>query len=98
MVWEESALDSRLRDKFFPNETQRTELNYVVIREGRIETRRTLLRSDEGKSNFVALLPRFHATPDGRLFVFFYAEGGRSGSKQISERRRLRIHRHAPAG
>lgn len=35
VVWEESAQDMRMRARFFPNERQRWELNYAVLREGK---------------------------------------------------------------
>ncbi len=89
IVWTERALDERLRPKFFPNEKQRHELNYARLRDGRIETRRTLLAVDEGKPGLIPSLPRLHATPDNRLFVFFSVAGADETGKPVAENRLL---------
>ena len=91
IVWTERALDERLRPKFFPNERQRHELNYARLREGRIETRRTLLAVDEGKPGLIPSLPRLHAMPDNRLFVFFSVAGSDETGKPIAENRLLEL-------
>lgn len=91
VVWEERALDERLRKAFFPEAKQRIELNYAVLREGKVILRRTLLAVDEGKPSPIPHLPRFQVTPENRLFVFFYVDGRDESGKAISENRILEI-------
>lgn len=92
IVWEEAALDLRLRDKFFPEAKQRWELNYAVVRAGKVESLRTLLGRDESKAGPIPHLPRFQVTPEGRLFVFFYVNGTDDAGKPLSENRLLEIY------
>ncbi len=75
IVWAERAIDERLRERFFPEAKQRHEMNYAVVREGKAALRRTLSAADEDRMHLAALEPRFHATPDNRLFVFYYVGG-----------------------
>ncbi len=98
IVWAETAIDVRLRARFFPKETQGSELNYAIVREGRVESRQTLFRADDGKTGFIAQLPRFHLTPEGRLLVFFYVDGGNESNKSVSENRLLEIRKDGTVG
>ncbi len=91
ILWTERALDERLREKFFPGEKQSYALNYAVLRQGKVLSRRTLLVAEEGKSNERPGRGRFQITPDNRLFVFFYVSGSNSTGKSISENRLLEI-------
>lgn len=91
IVWTERALDERLREKFFPEARQSQALNYAVLRDGKVLSRRTLLIAEEGKSNEQPGRGRFHVTPDGRLFVFFYVNGSDAEGQSISENRLLEI-------
>jgi len=91
VVWTERALDERLRQKFFPEARQSHALNYAVVREGRVVSRRTLLAAEEGKSNEIPSAPRFQVTPDHRLFVIFYVQGTRSDGQTVSENRLLEM-------
>jgi len=98
IVWDETAIDMRLRDKFFPQDKQRWELNYAVVRDGRVILKTTLLATDEGKQGPVAHLPRFQRTPQGRLFVFFYVNGTDKTGKALSENRLIEIRQDGTAG
>jgi hypothetical protein len=98
VVWEETALDTRLRARFFPNKEQRWELNHAVLRAGEIVSRHTLAAVDEGNPAPIPHLPRFHVTPAGRLFVFFYVEGTNQAGKAISENRLMEINRDGSVG
>jgi hypothetical protein len=91
ILWTERAIDERLREKFFPNEKQSHSLNYAVVRKGAIQSRRTLLVAEEGKSNEKPGRGRFLATPDNRLFVLFYVSGSDSSGKSVSENRLTEI-------
>jgi hypothetical protein len=91
VVWTERALDERLRQKFFPEARQSQALNYAVLREGKVVSRRTLLAAEEGKLNEIPSAPRFQVTPDNRLFVIFYVQGTRSDGQAVSENRLLEM-------
>ena len=83
LVWTERAIDERLREKFFPEALQRHEMNYAVVKEGKVVLRHTLMAAGEGIPGVTASEPRFHITPDNRLFVFYYASGN-DGEKNVA--------------
>jgi hypothetical protein len=72
-----------MRDKFFPNVPITTSLEYVVIKNGEIVRRRTLIESIEGKSDELPSYARFHVSSNGRLFVLYSC--GRKGQNKIME-------------
>lgn len=98
VVWEETALDSRLRTRFFPNERQRWELNYAVLRTGRIVARHTLVAVDEGEPEPIPHLPRFHVTPAGRLLLFYFVDGANLAGKRVAENRLMEIGKDGSIG
>jgi hypothetical protein len=92
VLWTERALDERLREKFFPGEKQRHSLEYAILRNGKIIRRRALVEGGEGLGGERPGDGRFHVTPDGRLFVFYYVGGSAPGGKPIAENRLVEIH------
>lgn len=91
IVWTERAIDPRLREKFYPAEKQSQALNYAVVRNGKVVTRRTLAASAEGASSETPSIGRLHGTPNGRLFVFYYVSGSDQSGKAISENRLMEL-------
>jgi hypothetical protein len=87
ILWTERALDERLRKDFFPQEKQSHALHCAVLRQGQVVSRRTLLNAAEGGPREVPGRGRLHATPDGRLFAFFYVQGADAAGKAVSENR-----------
>lgn len=87
LLWSERALDERLRAKFFPDEKQSHTLNYALIRNGKMPDRRTLTESTEDKPGIVGSAGRFHATPDHRLFVVYYAAGRATDGRNVAGNR-----------
>lgn len=88
LLWTERAIDTRLREKFFPGAVQSHTLHYAVVREGAVRLRRVLFEAREGEATPVASAARFHADPAGRLFVvYFWSGGGVSGENRIAELR-----------
>ncbi|GMV97167.1 MAG: hypothetical protein AMXMBFR83_15260 [Phycisphaerae bacterium] len=74
VLWTERAIDTRLREQFFPDEKQSEALNYARIREGRVISQSSILLAREGdESSPVPGRGRFQVTPAGRLFVFLHA-------------------------
>jgi hypothetical protein len=98
IVWTERAIDERLRDRFFPTERQSHALNYAMVRDGKIALRRTLLLAEEGKSNEIPSSARFHVTPEGRLFVFYYVTGSDATGKPLSENRMMELRPDGASG
>jgi hypothetical protein len=91
IVWTERALDERLREKFFPEAAQSHSLNYALVRDGKVVVRRTLLVAEAGKSNEYPSAPRFHSTPDDRLFLIYYVHGSDAAGQRVSENRILEV-------
>ncbi|MFQ6036256.1 MAG: hypothetical protein ACE5NM_10500, partial [Sedimentisphaerales bacterium] len=91
-VWTERAIDERLREKFFPGAVQSHAMNYAVVRDGKVVTRRSLMLAEEGKSKEIPACPRFHVTPENRLFVLYYVYGTDVAGKSVSENRIMELH------
>lgn len=91
IVWTERAIDERLRAKFFPEAKQRHELNYAVLRDGKVESRRTLIAADEGQPGLIASLPRFQITPDRQVFLFCHLQGTDEAGKPFTGNRLMQL-------
>jgi hypothetical protein len=91
ILWTERALDERLRERFFPGEKQRHQLNYAVLRDGKVVLRRTLQESGEGLAGPTPGTARFHIAPDNRLFVIYFVSGSEADGKSVSENRLVEI-------
>ncbi len=63
LLWSERALDERLREKFFPAAKQSHALNYAIVKDGQIVSRRSLGISRRGRS---ARDCRFGSVPSHR--------------------------------
>jgi hypothetical protein len=87
IVWTERALDERLREKFFPEARQSHSLNYAVVKEGRVVSRRVLIQSEKGGPGEVPGRVRFHIRPDGRILVVCYVSGVDANGQSVSENR-----------
>jgi hypothetical protein len=97
LMWTERAIDERLREEFFPEAKQSHALNYAVLREGKVVSRRTLVEPREGGSQEIASAARFQVTPDNRLFVFYYVHGRDAAGKPVSENRVMEIRSNGEA-
>ncbi len=91
ILWTERALDERLRAKFFPDAQQAHELNYAIVRDGKVVRRHTLVHGGAGEP--IPATGRFQVTPENRLFVFYYVHGPDASGRQVSENRLLEIDR-----
>ena len=91
MLWAETSLDPRLREKFFPGEGLTYALEHCVVRDGKVVARDTLAKGGEGESSEIPSVGRFHAAPDGRLFVFYHCGGAAPDGSPISENRVVEI-------
>jgi len=97
LLWTERALDERLRERFFPGEKQRHQLNYAVLREGQVVLRRTLAEGGEGLSSETPGSGRFQVTPDNRLLVLYFVGGSDAEGKPVAENRLLEIRQDGTA-
>lgn len=91
ILWTESSLDTRLREEFFPNEKLTTELRYAVLKDGEVVSSKALVSAEEGKPSPTPNWGRFHATADGRLFVFYSADVPEADGKSVTENYVLEI-------
>jgi len=91
ILWTERALDERLREKFFPGQKQSHALNYAIIRDGKVELRRTLAIAEEGVSDLIPGPARFHITPENRLFVVYFIKGTDASGRPVAENRLAEI-------
>ena len=98
LLWNERAIDERLREKFFPQAKQSHALNYAIFRKGKVRLRRTLVLSEEGKSNEIPGSARFHVTSDNRLLVIYCLNRQNSQGQNITENRLMEITSKGPAG
>lgn len=69
LLWNERALDERLREKFFPEEKQSHGLYHAVVRDGKVVHRRALVLAEEGGAQDIPGRGRFHITEGGDLLV-----------------------------
>jgi len=93
LLWSERALDTRLREKFFPGERQSEALCYAIVRDGKLQKRSDVMIRYENEAKPAAQTGRFHTTPDGRLWVVCYVRGA-----NVSENRIVEIRNGEPAG
>jgi len=74
--------NAMMRDKFFPNMKLTISLECVELRKGKIQRRFTLAQGGEGLETPAPSYARFHATPDGNLYVVA-SESGANWIQQI---------------
>ncbi|MDX9954694.1 MAG: hypothetical protein RBT75_11385 [Anaerolineae bacterium] len=72
LTWSATALDERLRDRYFPHQRQSKAIELATVRNGKIASKRQLIRFEDGVAGWYPNTPRFHATSDGRLSLFLY--------------------------
>jgi len=91
ILWTERAIDERLRKDFFPHEKQSHTLQYAILRAGKVIRQRTILKAKECGAGEIPGRGRFHSTPDGRVFVFYYVYGRDAAGKGVSENRLVEL-------
>jgi hypothetical protein len=98
ILWTERAIDERLRKEFFPGEKQSHTLQYAILRTGKVISQRALVEAEEGGAAEVPGRGRFHVTPDGRLFAFYYVHGKDAARKAVSENRVMELRPDGTSG
>jgi hypothetical protein len=91
ILWTERALDERLRQKFFPDAKQSYELNYAIIKNGKVEARHTIASAGEGASSEIPGPARFHIAPGNRIFVVYFVKRSDAAGQTSSENRIIEI-------
>ena len=94
ILWlEQSVWDTRVRDKFFPDEPQTYALMYGVIDQNKVvQKTRLAFGGEKQESNEIPGWGRFQATPDDRLFVFYYVGGADTKGRALAENRLMEIY------
>ena len=70
ILWREKNFDERLRPKYFAGQKLALSLKHGIMRDGKRIFSQTLVESVERSKMNTPHWGRFHATEDGRLFVF----------------------------
>ena len=92
LLWlDRTVKDRRMREKFFPNVRMTTSLVHGLVQNGKLVQRTVLAIGGEGESSVVPGYARFHATPDGRLFVFYYCSGTDEQGQGVAENRVMEV-------
>ena len=86
-----SVHNPAMRDKFLPGVPITTSLEHCVVRGNKVVSRQTLAIGGEGAGGEIPGWGRFHATGDGRLFVFYYCGGKDAKGKALDENRLMEI-------
>jgi len=76
-----------MRDRFFPGQPIVDSLEYCVVDKGEAVKRSTLARSVEGEPGDRPTWARFHATPEGRLYVIAHFRRETPEGEPASENR-----------
>jgi hypothetical protein len=87
LLWTERAIDTRLRERFFPEAKQSVALMYGTVREGRVVSKRPIEIVEEGTPGPEPGRGRFHVTAGGTLYVLYYVGGTGADGERVSENR-----------
>ncbi len=91
LLWLERSLDKNLREKFFPGVPLTESLEHCIVDQGKVVQRTTLAASGAELAGEVPGYARLHATPDGRLFAFYYCSGTDAQRRPVAENRLVEI-------
>ncbi len=91
LLWTERAIDERLRERFFPSARQSHALNYAIVRQGEVVSKRSLVLAEEGDSKEIPGPARFQVTPDNRILVIYYLGGTNASGQNVAENRVMEL-------
>jgi len=91
LLWRETSIDARLRPKFFSDVPLTTALKHGIMRGGKMVFSQALAQGGEGLGPSEPRWGRFHATENGRLFVFYTENCGRGAPEPGTWNRVLEI-------
>ena len=75
LIWTEQALDTDIRERFYPDEKQSWALMYALLRDGVVLKKHALRLKEEGSTGPEPRWGRFHIGADGRLIVIHHDRG-----------------------
>ena len=70
-----------IRDKYFPGGDMTAQLEYVVVKAGKVVSRRTLTETSPDSQAIELSFGRFHISGDGGLYVIVSGTGGKAGAR-----------------
>lgn len=70
VLWQESNVDLRIRDEFFPKVQHVARVMHATLRDGELLHKRAVIEKKEGEAGLTPKWARFHVGKEGRLFVF----------------------------
>ena len=97
ILWNERAIDERLRKEFFPARNSLTGSSTRSSGRARLSAGRRW-SGRGGRRGEVPGRGRFHVTPDGRLLVFYYVQGRDAAGKAVSENRIMELRPDGTSG
>ncbi|MEN6403903.1 MAG: PKD domain-containing protein [Armatimonadia bacterium] len=100
LLWlEQSVWNPLMRDKFFPEVPITYALMYGIVDQGKVVCKsRLAFGGEKQESKEIPGYARFQATPDGRLFVFYFTSGSDASGRTFSENRLMEVYRDGSHG
>lgn len=75
VIWIEHALNTNIRDRFYPDEKQSWSLMHALLENGKVLEKHALRTKEEGSADPEPRWARFHLPGDGRLMVVYHEKG-----------------------
>lgn len=93
VLWYEGPMDRKLRDQHFPDIKLTHAIKHAVVRDGLIVHQATLMQGGEGLGSELpqSIQPRFHISPENRLFALYYVSGVDDRGARVSENRLMEL-------
>lgn len=70
-----------LRDKYFPGQPMIVQLEYVIVKDGKVVSRRTLTETPHDSEGIEPSFGRFHIGGDGGFYVIVGGTGGKASER-----------------
>lgn len=70
-----------IRDKYFPGQPMTSQLEYAVVKNGKVVSRRTLIDYSPNSETITPSFGRFHVTADEGLYVIVSGTGGKANAR-----------------
>jgi hypothetical protein len=70
-----------IRDKYFPGETMKTYMQYVIVKDGKVLSQQTLADRPSGPTGFEPSFGRFHINDAGELYVIVAGTSVENGQR-----------------
>ncbi len=95
-VWEEAAIDDRLRERFFPDQVQKRTINYKKIINGKIVSASEVFPVSKTSNGIVAHWPRIQAVIGDNIALLVYVDGIEMNGSKISKNELLLLYGDNP--